>query len=54
MKNTQKKKITQSHHLLTKNCLCVTALTAQRTLPTRFTTLLQHNVTMTSMAAVTR
>ena len=50
----QKKKITRSYHLLMKNCLRVTALTAPRTLQTRFPTLLRHNVTMTSMAAVTR
>ena len=54
MKNTQKKKITRGYHLLTKNCLHVTVLTARRTLQTRFLTLLRHNVTMTSMAVVTR
>ena len=54
MKNMQKKKISQSYHLLTKTCLRVTALTAQRKLQTRFPMLLWHNVTMTSVAAVTR
>ena len=54
MKNTQKKKIALSYQLLTKDCLRVTALTARSTLHTRFPTLLRHNVTMTSMAAVTR
>ena len=42
------------YHLLTKNCLRVTALTARMTLQTRFPTFLRHNVTMTSIAAVTR
>ena len=51
MKTTQKKKIIRSYPLLTENCLRVTGLTA-RTLQT--STLLRHNVTMTSMAAVTR
>ena len=54
MKNTQKKKISQSYHLLTKTCLRMTVLTAGRTAQTRFPTLLWHNVTMTSVAAVTR
>ena len=47
----QKKKITQSYQLLTKNCLRVTALTAQSTLQTRFPMLLRH---IRSMASVTR
>ena len=47
------KTISRSYHLLTKNCLRMTALTARRTLQTRFSTLLGNNVTMTSMAAIT-
>ena len=54
MKNTQKKKIARSYQLLTKDCHRETALSARSTLHTRFPTLLRHNVTMTSMAAVTR
>ena len=50
MKNMQKKKISRSYHLL----ICMTVLTAGRTSQTRFPTLLWHNVTMTSVAAVTR
>ena len=34
MKNTQKKKKLGSYHLVTKNCLHVTALTARGTLQT--------------------
>ena len=54
----QKKKITQNYHLLTKvesgKCLRVTVLTAQWALQTCFPTLLRHNVTITSIAVVTR
>ena len=53
MKNTQKKKISLSYHLLMKTCLRMIVLTARRTSQTCFPTLLWHNMTMTSVAAVT-